>query len=93
MTSLAIRNSSLTDASTGSGSPIAYGVLEDKYREEASTSELLPIVVHAVKAAMKRNIATGDSFDVAIIDKSGYRELSDAQKQTITEMSEKRRKS
>jgi len=79
---------------TGSGSPIAYGVLEDKYREGIPTKELLPIVVHAVKAAMKRNMATGDSFDVAIIDKDGYRELTEDDKQSIVEtMSAKRKKS
>lgn len=79
---------------TGSGSPIAYGVLEDKYREGAPTKEILPIVVHAVKAAMKRNMASGDSFDVAIIDKDGYRELTEDDKQSIVEtMSAKRKKS
>ncbi len=79
--------------STGSGSPVAYGVLEDKYQEGISTKELLSIVVHAVKAAMKRNTASGDSFDVTIIDKEGYRELSDEEKNDIMEtVSETRRK-
>ncbi len=68
---------------TGSGSPVAYGVLEDKYREQISSKELLPVVVHAVKAAMKRNTASGDSFDVAIIGKEGYNELSDEEKENI----------
>jgi proteasome beta subunit len=78
---------------TGSGSPVAYGVLEDKYQEGVPTKELLPIVVHAVKAAMKRNTASGDSFDVTIIDKEGYHELSDEEKNDIAEsMSETRRK-
>ncbi|MFQ6068073.1 MAG: archaeal proteasome endopeptidase complex subunit beta [Candidatus Bathyarchaeia archaeon] len=78
---------------TGSGSPIAYGVLEDRYKEGISTKELLPIVIHAVKAAMKRNTASGDSFDVAIIDKEGYRELSKEEKRNIAEtVPETRRK-
>jgi len=77
---------------TGSGSPVAYGVLEDKYLEGSSTKKLLPIVVHAVKAAMKRNTASGDSFDVAIIDKEGYRELKDEEKNNIAAASEARRK-
>jgi len=78
---------------TGSGSPVAYGVLEDKYREGVSTKKLLPIVVHAVKAAMKRNTASGDSFDVSLIDKEGYRELDDGEKNDIAEtVSETRRK-
>jgi len=70
---------------TGSGSPVAYGVLEDRYREGISTRELLSVVVHAVKAAMKRNTATGDSFDVAVISKEGFRELSDEEKKSIVE--------
>jgi len=68
---------------TGSGSPIAYGVLEDKYRKEASVKELLSIVVSAVNSAMKRDSASGDSFDVAIIDGKGYRELSEEEKRAL----------
>jgi proteasome beta subunit len=77
---------------TGSGSPVAYGVLEDKYQEGLSTKELLPTVVHAVKAAMKRNTASGDSFDVATINEEGYRELSEEDKRGITETVPKTRK-
>lgn len=69
--------------STGSGSPVAYGILEDKYVEGMSVEKLLPIVVKAVDAAMKRNAGTGDSFDVTVIDKEGYRELSSAEKKKI----------
>jgi proteasome beta subunit len=77
---------------TGSGSPVAYGVLEDKYQEGLSMEDLLPTVVHAVKAAMKRNTASGDSFDVATINKEGYRELSEDDKRGITETVSKTRK-
>ena len=34
--------------STGSGSPVAYGILEDNFREGMSISELLPIIAKAV---------------------------------------------
>jgi proteasome beta subunit len=68
---------------TGSGSPIAYGVLEDKYREDMSVVELLPIIVKAVNSAMKRDAASGDSFNVAVIDKKGYRELGDEEKEKL----------
>ena len=70
---------------TGSGSPIAYGVLEDQYREDATVEELLPIVVRAVHSAMKRDTASGDSFDVAIIDEKGFKELSEEEKKKILE--------
>jgi proteasome beta subunit len=68
---------------TGSGSPIAYGVLEDKYKEGAKIKDLLPVVVRAVDAAMKRDIASGDSFDIAVITKEGYRALSTEEKKAI----------
>lgn len=65
---------------TGSGSPIAYGVLEDKYKEDMPIETLIPIVVQAVNSAMKRDAASGDSFDVTVIDEKGYRELGDDEK-------------
>ena len=68
---------------TGSGSPIAYGVLEDKYKQDATIKDMTSIVVKAVESAMKRDAASGDSFDVSIIDKKGYRELNDKEKRTI----------
>jgi len=68
---------------TGSGSPIAYGVLEDKYREGSMIQEILPVVVRAVDSAMKRDAASGDSFDVVVIDNKGYRELDNEAKKNI----------
>jgi len=68
---------------TGSGSPIAYGVLEDKYKQDASIKDMLGVVVRAVDSAMKRDAASGDSFDVSIIDKKGYRELNEKEKRNI----------
>jgi len=68
---------------TGSGSPIAYGVLEDKYREDTTINDLLSVVVRAVNSAMKRDVASGDSYDVVIIDKKGYRELNTNEKRGI----------
>lgn len=69
--------------STGSGSPVAYGVLEPGYREGMSIEEAIPLVVKAVNSAMKRDSASGDSFDVAVISKEGYRELSESEKSRI----------
>jgi proteasome beta subunit len=69
--------------STGSGSPFAYGVLESQYREDSAVDEMLSIVVKAVDSAMKRDVASGDSFDVAVIDAAGFRELSMEEKAAI----------
>lgn len=71
--------------STGSGSPVAYGILEDKYKEDKSVKDILPIVVKAVDAAMKRNAGTGDSFDVSVIDDKGYRELTTKEKKLLVD--------
>jgi len=68
---------------TGSGSPIAYGVLEEKYREGLPVQEALRIVVQSIHSAMKRDVGSGDSFDVSVIDGKGYRELSGDEKTQI----------
>ena len=68
---------------TGSGSPIAYGVLEDKYKEDAKIKDILSVDLRAVNSAMKRDTASGDSFDVATITEKGYRELGDEEKKKI----------
>jgi proteasome beta subunit len=69
--------------STGSGSPVAYGVLEDKYRENMSIEEMLPTIVKAVDSAMKRDIASGNSYNVTVIDNNGYRELTKEEKNKL----------
>jgi proteasome beta subunit len=66
---------------TGSGSPIAYGVLEDRYKEDVEIKEFTPIVVKAVTSAMKRDTASGDSFDVIVINENGFKELDDEEKE------------
>jgi len=68
---------------TGSGSPIAYGVLEDKYKEGFTIKDMLPVVVRAVDSAMKRDIASGNNFDISVITKDGYRSLSTEKKKAI----------
>jgi len=66
--------------STGSGSPVAYGVLESEFKENMSEKEALPIIVKAIGSAMKRDAASGDSFDVAVVTGEGYRELPEDEK-------------
>jgi proteasome beta subunit len=68
---------------TGSGSPIAYGVLEDKYQEGLPVEKVLPVVVRAVDSAMKRDIASGNNYDIAVITKDEYRSLSTEEKKAI----------
>jgi proteasome beta subunit len=72
-----------TYVTTGSGSPVAYGLLEEEYREDLSVEEAKEIALRAVKAAITRNIGTGDGINVSIIDKDGFRLLSKEQKKAI----------
>jgi proteasome beta subunit len=69
--------------STGSGSPIAYGVLESQFREGMSVKDAVPVVLKAVTSAMKRDAASGDSFDVAVVTREGYREVGEEEKKTL----------
>ncbi len=70
--------------STGSGSPVAYGVLEPGYKEGMTIREAVPLVIRAVSSAMKRDSASGDSFDVAVITKEGYREFDENEKKSMS---------
>jgi len=69
--------------STGSGSPVAYGVLEAQFKETMSVGEATAVVVKAIDSAMKRDAASGDSFDVALVTTKGYEELSDKEKKSV----------
>jgi len=68
---------------TGSGSFIAYGVLESAYDKGKNVAELLPVIARAVSSAMRRDVASGDSFDIAVITREGYQELSDEEKKAL----------
>jgi proteasome beta subunit len=66
--------------STGSGSVIALGVLEDKYKPNMSEEEAVKLAIKSIKAAIERDIGSGGSgIDVAVINKNGFRMLSDAE--------------
>lgn len=60
--------------STGSGSPIALGVLEDSYKEGISTEDGIKLAMRAIKSAIERDIVSGGrGVDVAVITKEGIK--------------------
>src|SRR3989344_1119098 len=59
--------------STGSGSPVAYGVLEELYSEEQVIAESVRVAAKAVSAAIQRDAGTGERVDLVIVDKRGFR--------------------
>jgi proteasome beta subunit len=69
---------------TGSGSPVAYGVLESGYNSKITLKEGLSLAANAIRSAMKRDVYTGDSFDIATITKDqGYSELTEQEKKSL----------
>jgi len=61
---------------TGSGSPVAYGLLEKEFRSGLKTKDVLPLAIRAVQMAMRRDIATGNEVMAVTVAHRGYRELS-----------------
>ena len=71
---------------TGSGSPVAYGLLEEEYQKDITVEEAKKIALRAVKAAIVRNIGTGDGINISIMDKDGFRLLTGEQKKAVIEL-------
>ena len=63
--------------SLGSGSPFAYGVIEEGYSRDLSTSDAVDLAIRGLNAAMKRDSASGDGYLAHIITPKEYRELSE----------------
>lgn len=53
--------------SSGSGSPIAYGVLESNYEENMTVDQAKILGTNAVHAAMERDPGSGNGIDVVAI--------------------------
>ncbi len=60
--------------STGSGSPMALGVLEDSFTENMTVEEASKLAQRAIRAAVERDIASGgNAIDVIAITKDGIK--------------------
>jgi len=58
--------------STGSGSPIAYGVLEDGYKDGMTRDEGVKLVVRSIRSARERDVFSGaKKIRALVIDKDG----------------------
>jgi proteasome beta subunit len=73
---------------TGSGSPMAYGVLEDRFKPGMSEDEAIELAVRGLKSAMKRDAGSGEGIQVVVITKEKYQVLGDdAVKKYLTKTS------
>lgn len=68
---------------TGSGSPMAYGVLEDRYVEKMPIDDGVELAVRALHNAMKRDSASGDGIEVIKITADGYIRVDDTDIQKL----------
>ncbi len=62
--------------STGSGSVVAYGLLDEHFKEGMTRDDAIRLAVKAVNAAMRRDSATGEGVDVVCITKSEVKRYS-----------------
>ncbi|KQC03378.1 MAG: proteasome subunit beta [Methanoculleus sp. SDB] len=59
---------------TGSGSPFAYGVLEDRYHRDITEEEAVDLAVRALKSAMRRDVGSGEDISIVVITREKYEE-------------------
>jgi proteasome beta subunit len=62
---------------TGSGSPMAYGVLEDRFLSQMSEDAAIDLAIRALKSAMKRDAGSGEGIHIVVITKDKYEELNE----------------
>lgn len=66
--------------SSGSGSVMAFGVLEDGFKEGMEVNAAAKLVAKSIKAATQRDIYSGGTgIDLSIIEKGKFRKLTDAE--------------
>lgn len=61
--------------SSGSGSVMAYGVLDTLYEQSMTVHDGVNLVVKCVNAALQRDSASGDGLDVVAITKDGVKKV------------------
>lgn len=59
---------------TGSGSPFAYGVLEDRYTHDMTEEQAVDLAVRALKSAMRRDVGSGEDISIVVITREKYEE-------------------
>lgn len=61
--------------SSGSGSVMAYGVLETLYKKDLTVEEGVKLGAKAINAAVQRDIASGNGIDIVTITKEGIKKV------------------
>ncbi|MBI2140730.1 proteasome subunit beta [Candidatus Woesearchaeota archaeon] len=58
---------------SGSGSVMAYGVMETLFKKNLSVSEAISLGAKAINAAVQRDIASGNGIDIVTITEKGVK--------------------
>ncbi len=61
--------------SSGSGSVMAYGVLETLYKKDMTIEEAVKLGAKAINAAVQRDVASGNGIDIVSITKDGVKKI------------------
>jgi len=69
---------------TGSGYPMAYGVLEDRYTLGMDERSAIELAIRALRSAIKRDAGSGEGVAVVVITEDSYHELSDEEISVLT---------
>lgn len=70
--------------STGSGSMITYGVLEDRYSEDIYVEEGADLAIRAIKSAIERDAFSGNGIRLAIITRDeGFKKFPEEEVERI----------
>ncbi|MEM0001183.1 MAG: proteasome subunit beta [Desulfurococcaceae archaeon] len=59
-------------AAVGSGSQLALGYIEPRYKDELGLEEAEKIAIEAVKTVIERDVLSGDGVDLVVFTKQGY---------------------
>ncbi len=70
--------------SSGSGSVMAFGVLDTMYKKNTSLEEGIKLAITAINAALQRDAASGEGIDVMTVTKEGVKKVFE--KEIITKI-------
>jgi proteasome beta subunit len=71
--------------SSGSGSVFAYGVLDSKYQKSMNVQEAAEIAKDAIRAAVKRDSASGNGYDIVKVTPEGVEDVANVMFTTTEE--------
>lgn len=64
---------------TGSGSPVAIGIIEEHFKKDMSKDDAIRLAATAVDSAMKRDSATGEGIDLIVITGDAVKRINSSE--------------